>query len=107
MTPIRCSTWTIVAAAILANVAPVPPKPTLLHITVSDCSCASDPLSVRVDGVPVGMLMCRSTDEALSVKVSPGPHFVSAQGGRVSWSARSYNAPANKTTRVQFRCPAD
>jgi hypothetical protein len=89
---LRCSLWPVLAAAVLANSAPVPPRPTLLRITASDCSCASEPLLVRVDGAPVGTLTCRSTDEALSVKVTPGSHFVSAKAGGVSWPVRSYSA---------------
>jgi hypothetical protein len=103
---LRCSLWPVLAAAVLANSAPVPPRPTLLRITASDCSCASEPLLVRVDGAPVGTLTCRRTEEALSVKVTPGPHFVSARAGRVSWSARAYDAASGQTTRVELTCPA-
>jgi len=107
MSTLCCSLWPVLAAAILANMAPVPPKPkTLLVITVSDCSCASAPLEVRIDGAPKGTLTCRRTDEALSVEVAPGLHVVSAQGGRASWAARSYDAAPGKRTRVEFRCPA-
>jgi len=110
---IRCSAWTILTLAILADVAPSGfcrgsrPKRefTFLAVTASNCTCAPDTLQVSVDKRAVGSLTC-GTGAALSVEVDAGLHSVSAQSAKASWPEQVCNALAGRTTPVELGCPA-
>jgi hypothetical protein len=110
MTTIRCSAWAVLAV-VLIDVAPScgGPRPSPLHtaltIAASDCSCARDTLRVSVDSARVGEVKCGPSG-ALSIAVSPGAHLIGAENGTASWPARSYDAPAGETTRVELGCPS-
>jgi hypothetical protein len=111
MTTIRCSAWAVLGVALMFDVAPSCGRPrprpfyTSLTITAADCSCAPDTLRVSLDNARVGDLKC-GAGNALSITVSPGSHVVSAENGTASWPARSHDAPAGETTRVELGCPS-
>ena len=108
--------WAILGVAFLADVAspgscvcgsdppPSPPR-VALAITVSDCTCAPDPITVEIDAVQRGTLSC-SSKQPLVVYLSLGPHEVSAMSPGRTWTIRKVEVNPAMPPQLDLGCPS-
>jgi hypothetical protein len=108
----RCGVLGFAVLTLLADIPPsgcgsaARPRPsyTAFSIRASDCSCASEPIQLRIDGRDVGVLYCGASN-SVSVDVAGGTHLVSATSGTRTWPERSYDAVVGQATPVDLGCP--
>jgi hypothetical protein len=108
---------TILGIALLADVAgpgpagcgcgsdsPQAPE-TVIAVSLTDCSCATEPVTVQVDGVSRGTLTC-STSTPFYIAVVPGSHQLSASSTQGKWPERAITATPSGETTVGLGCPS-